>query len=508
MAKLRFLGENHINSNPLKIIAAFVAGLLTNLAFEPFGLFPVIFFTLAVLFWIWDRSNASVAAWSGFVFGLGFYGFGIHWIYNSLHDYGGAAPVLAGFMVFALVCFLAVLIAACGKLQARWQTTTIIRCLIVIPASWVVVEWMRSWLLTGFPWLYVGYSQTDNWLAGWAPFGGVFTVSFMVCVLAGVLVCLLKTQQRLNLLVLVLNVVVIGYWGSTREWTDSVLAPIDVAVIQADISVEEKWEVNRARRNFEFFVKQSEALGTPEGPDLIIWPEIALANTDKHLEKLQLWRLLMNLSPDFLIGVVEEQQQGETDVYYNSAFGITDEVQKYRKRRLVPFGEFTPMRSLLGWLDNFIEIPASDFTSYKENQSPMMLAGQPVGVSICYEDAFPQEILNMLPKSTFLINISEDAWFGEWLSPYQRLQMSRMRAMETARPVVRAANQGISAAIDHKGEISAVLPQSAGHVMAAQIRPTTGATFYVRYGDTPVIVLCVGLLILIVLRAKPSRSSA
>ena len=253
-------------------------------------------------------------------------------------------------------------------------------------------------------------------------------------------------------------------------------SPIDVAVIQADISVEEKWEVNRARRNFEFFVKQSEALGTPEGPDLIIWPEIALANTDKHLEKLQLWRLLMNLSPDFLIGVVEEQQQDETDVYYNSAFGITDDVQKYRKRRLVPFGEFTPMRSLLGWLDNFIEIPASDFSSYKENQSPMMLAGQPVGVSICYEDAFPQEILNMLPESTFLINISEDAWFGEWLSPYQRLQMSRMRAMETARPVVRAANQGISAAIDHKGEISAVLPQSAGHVMTAQIRPTTGAT--------------------------------
>ncbi len=493
-----------MKSDLLKILSAFVAGLVTNVAFEPAGIFPVAFLTLAVLFWIWSDSSARLCAWSGFAFALGFYGFGIHWIYNSLHDFGAAAPALAGFMVFALVCFLSFLVAVGGYLQARLQISMTLRCLAVIPAMWVAVEWTRSWILTGFPWLYVGYSQTDSWLAGWAPILGVLGVSFMVCMIAGVLVHSYRNGFRIDIVVLAIAVVLAGLWSKTIDWTTESHPPIDIAIVQADVDIVDKWNFHNARSNLEFFVRQTEAL---ENQDLVLWPEIAIVQTDKRLEKLQLWRLLKDLEPDVLLGVVEEQENEGTTVHYNSAYGIGDEVQKYRKRHLVPFGEFTPFRSVLGWLDNYIDIPESDFTSYDGIQSPLILAGQPAAISICYEDAFPQEFFEMLPESTYLVNLSEDAWFGDRLAPFQRLQMSRMRAMEAARPVLRAANKGISASVDHNGNVIAQLVQDEGKILKTQITPKSGSTPYVRFGNIPVLLLCAIVFLLAVARKMSARAA-
>lgn len=475
----------------------FGAGLLTNVAFEPAGVFPVAFLTLAVLIWIWSGSSARICAWSGFAFALGFYGFGIHWIYTSLHEFGAAAPALAGFMVFALACILSLLVAISGYLQARLQVSMTSRCLAVIPAIWVSVEWIRSWILTGFPWLYVGYSQTDSWLVGWAPILGVLGVSFMVCLISGVLVCSIRNGIRVDIVVLALVVTLAGFWSKTIDWTTESHPPINVAIVQADVDILDKWNFQNARSNLEFFVKQTQAL---ENQDLVLWPEIAIVHTDKRLEKLQLWRLLKDLAPDVLLGVVEEQENDDKAVHYNSAYGISDEVQKYRKRHLVPFGEFTPFRSVLGWLDNYIDIPESDFTSYEGTQNPLILAGQPAAVSICYEDAFPQEFFEMLPESTYLVNLSEDAWFGERLAPFQRLQMSRMRAMESARPVLRAANKGISASVDHKGNVIDQLVQDEGKVLKTQITPKSGSTPYVRFGNIPVLLMCAVVFVLAVVR--------
>ena len=488
----------------LKILSVFGAGLLTNVAFEPAGVFPFVFLTLAVLFWIWSESSARICAWSGFAFALGFYGFGIHWIYTSLHEFGAAAPALAGFMVFLLACILSLLVAIGGYLQARLRVSKTLRCLAVIPAIWVSVEWVRSWILTGFPWLYLGYSQTDSWLAGWAPFLGVLGVSFMVCLIAGVLVCSIRNGIRVDIVVLALVVALAGFWSKTIDWTTESHPPIRVAIVQADVDILDKWNFQNARSNLEFFVKQTQAL---EEQDLVLWPEIAIVHTDKRLEKLQLWRLLKDLEPDVLLGVVEEQEHDDKTVHYNSAYGISDEVQKYRKRHLVPFGEFTPFRSLLGWLDNYIDIPESNFTSYPGTQKPLILAGQPAAVSICYEDAFPQEFFKMLPESTYLVNISEDAWFGEMLAPFQRLQMSRMRAMESARPLVRAANKGISASVDHKGNVIAQLAQDEGKVLKTQITPKSGSTPYVRFGNLPVLLMCAIVFVLAVVRKIPVRKS-
>ncbi len=439
------------------------------------------------------------------MFALGFYGFGIHWIFTSLHDFGAAAPGLAGFMVFALACLLSFLVAVGGYLQARLQISMTLRCLAVIPAIWVTVEWVRSWILTGFPWLYIGYSQTDSWLSGWAPILGVLGVSFMVCLIAGVLVHSYRNGFRVDIVVIAIVIALAGFWSKAIEWAAESHRPIDVAIVQADVGILDKWNFQNARSNLEFFVRQTEAL---KNQDLVIWPEIAVVQTDKRLEKLQLWRLLKDLAPDVLLGLVEEQQNGDGEIYYNSAYGISDKVQKYRKRHLVPFGEFIPFRSVLGWLDNYIEIPESDFTSYDGFQSPLILAGQPAAVSICYEDAFPQEIFDMLPESTYMINLSEDAWFGDRLAPFQRLQMSRMRAMEAARPILRAANKGISASVDHRGNVIAQLTQDEGKVLKTQITPKSGSTPYIRFGDKPVLLLCALVFMLAVVRKATTRETS
>ena len=277
-------------------------------------------------------------------------------------------------------------------------------------------------------------------------------------------------------------------------------------VVQGDVSVIEKWDRNNAIRLLDYFVTESRAIADA---DLIIWPEIALSYPDTHLEKIGLWNILGEHTADFLVGTLEEEIELETTRYYNSAYGISeDDLQKYRKARLVPFGEYTPFRRWLDWLNELVSLPASDMTTYEPPQQPLLLAGQLAGVSICYEDAFPSDIIKMLPAATYLVNISEDAWFGDRLAPHQRLQMSRMRAIESARPVVRAANKGISASIDHRGQVIDQLEQSEGKVLKTTIVPTSGTTPFVRYGFIPLLILCVVLIgLTIILNRNPESQS-
>ncbi len=483
------------------LLAALAAGLLTNLAFEPFGYFIVAFFTLALLFRLWNRASATKAAWLGFLFGIGFFGVGINWIYISVHDFGFASPILAGTTVVLLATIMSLFTAISGYLQTKIHAPLIWRYLALIPAIWTLAEWTRGWLFTGFPWLYVGYSQTDTWLAGWAPLTSVLGVSLTVCTLAG-MISLLTHKIRLIPLGIAALILLIGFIGSWTDWTDESFKPINMAVVQGDVSVIEKWDRKNAIQMLDYFVTESRAV---DETDLIIWPEIALSYPDTHLEKIGLWNILGQHSSDFLVGTLEEEVELETTRYYNSAYGISENaLQKYRKARLVPFGEYTPFRRWLDWLNDLVSLPASDMTAYELPQQPLLLAGQLAGVSICYEDAFPGDIIKMLPTATYLVNISEDAWFGDRLAPHQRLQMSRMRAIETARPVVRAANKGISASIDHRGQVIDQLEQSEGKVLKTTIVPTSGTTPFVRYGFIPLLILCVVLIGLsIVLSRNP-----
>ncbi len=475
-----------------KPVAAIVAGAVANFGFLTPGIFAATLVSLVALFYLWNAATPKHCAFLGFMFGLGLYSVGISWLYVSIHDFGQATPLLAGLLVAILVCFLALFTAFVGYVQAKIRTPMLWRYLLLIPALWVLAEWCRSWIFTGFPWLYVGYSQVDVWLAGWAPLLGVLGVSFATCVIAGAVAFTILGGFRVGVLAFALLFLGVGSVSYYVNWSTPNEKPISAALIQGNITIFEKWNRNLATEHLRFYIEQSRL---SETNDLVVWPESTLPYLDNRLEKLKLWELLKIHPSDFLVGVLEIQQHDKEEIIFNSAYAISNEIQKYRKHRLVPFGEFTPFREFLGWILQFVQIPASDLSSYKEPQKPLLLAGQLAGVTICYEDVFPTEILKMLPESTFLINISEDGWFGENLAPYQRLQISRMRAIETARPVLRVANRGISASIDAKGNIIDQLNQ--GKVLETTIVPATGATPFVRAGNVPILLLCFGITMMI-----------
>ncbi len=197
---------------------------------------------------------------------------------------------------------------------------------------------------------------------------------------------------------------------------------------------------------------------------------------------------------DFLIGTVERARAGRA--YYNSVVEIGSHPGVYRKQHLVPFGEYLPLKPLFGWLLDYLQIPMSDFSAGGARQKPLQAAGERLGVSICYEDAFGEEVIRALPQATLLVNVSEDAWFGDSLAPHQRIQMARMRALETGRPMLRAANTGPSALIDDRGVVLASSPEFQPFVLRGEVQPMHGVTPYGRFGNRPVVLL-VGAITLI-----------
>lgn len=465
------------------------AGLLLPFAFSPFGLFPLAILAPALLFISWHSASPGRAALRGFLFGLGMFGVGVSWVYVSLHNYGNMPAPLAGFAVFLFVAGLSLYPALYGWLQARffsrpgWQ-----RWLLSLPALWVLFEWVRGWFLTGFPWLHLGYSHVATPLAGYATWLGVYGVSFFCALSAGLVAAGIQAPEKILKRYLPLLIVVwaAGWMARGVEWVRPVDRTLRVALVQANVPLESKWQP----RNRGAIMNTYLGLSTRVPPsDLIVWPESALPMTFDEIDSGYLGhlrRMSQVFGVDFLIGVIEREKDGR---YYNSVVSIGSQPGVYRKQHLVPFGEYPPLDPLFRWLMRSMQIPMSDFSAGPPDQPPVVAAGQKIGVSVCYEDAFGEEVIRALPAASLLVNVSEDAWFGDSIGPHQRLQMARMRALETGRPMLRADNTGLSAIIDHRGEILGLSPRFKVHTLTATIQPMQGATPYVRYGNHPVILL-------------------
>ena len=483
-------------------MAAGVAGLLLPLAFSPFDLFPLAILSPALLFMIWHGASPGRAAFRGFLFGLGMFGMGVSWVYVSLHLYGNMPAPLAGFAVFLFVAGLSLYPTLLGWLQARffpkpgpWHP------LFVLSSLWVLFEWMRGWFLTGFPWLHLGYSQVATPLAGYAPWFGVYGVSFLCALSAALLAVGVRMPDKfLKLFFPLLILVWAAGWAAGKvEWVEPLDKPLQVTLIQGNVPLESKWQPAARRVIMDRYASLS---AQAPRSDLIVWPESAIPVTRDeidpgYLENLQ--RLSRTTGTDFLIGIVERDKN--TRRYYNSVISVSPQPGTYRKQHLVPFGEYPPLDPLFRWLMRNLQIPMSDFSAGPADQLPLMAAGHKIGVSVCYEDAFGEEVIRALPQASLLVNVSEDAWFGDSIAPHQRLQMARMRALETGRPMLRAANTGPSAVIDHRGEVVARSPQFQAHALTATVRPMRGVTPYVRFGNGPVVLFLVFMLVVAVLGA-------
>jgi apolipoprotein N-acyltransferase len=467
---------------------ALVAGLLLPLAFAPFDLIPLALLAPAALFWLWREGSAARAAWRGFLFGLGLFGVGVSWVYVSLHNFGNMPVPLAAFATFLFVTILALYLALLGFVQARWfDRARWTHAVFVLPSLWVLCEWWRSWFLSGFPWLNLGYSQSQTWLAYYAPLAGVYGVSLAVAAMAGLLVACVAAPRRAPLYVGALAALWLGGLGAGQiDWAEADGAPLTATLVQANVPLREKWNPSERGRILERYRELSFAAPASQ---LIVWPEAAVPASLHQLDPeyvASLRKFAAARGTDFMIGVIEGGEHRRE--FYNSVVVIGAGAGVYRKQHLVPFGEYTPFAPFFQWLMRSFDIPMSNLSPAPGPQATLAVVGRQAGVSVCYEDAFGEELIRALPQAALLVNVSEDAWFGDSLAPHQRLQMAQLRALETARPMLRAANTGPSAAIDHRGRLLASSPQFQPYLLHAQIQPMRGATPYSRGGNWPVVV--------------------
>jgi len=474
------------------IAAALAAGALTVAGYAPLAVFPLPFLTLAGLLLLWrSAATPQAAVLAGFAFGAGLFGVGASWVYVSLHDFGMMPAPLAAIGTLAYCAILALYPAAAGWCLARLGRTPLASALIAFPAAWTLFEWLRGWVFTGVPWLALGYSQVDSPLAGFAPVIGVYGVSFVTVLCAGLLVVVTtgSLKARLTSGVALAFVFGLGQLLKQIEWTSPHGAPLEVALLQGNIPQDLKFQPDRYAMTLSVYKRLIEA----SKGQLIVLPETAIprfldAVDPGYLKAIE--RIAVERRADVLIGVPVRDPEGR---YFNSVVSVgASPSQRYDKSHLVPFGEFVPAG--FGWIVKTFAIPLSDFSSGPANPKPLALAGQLVAPNICWEDAFGEEIIRQLPEATLLVNVSNVAWFGDSLAPAQHLQISRMRALETGRAMLRATNTGMTAIIDPRGRVVARLPQFTEGILTGEVQGYVGASPYVKLGNTPIVLVCVVLL--------------
>lgn len=474
---------------------ALLAGLAFPFAFAPFELGWLAILSLAVLFSVWHGSNPRRAAIRGYLFGLGQFGFGVSWVYISMHSFGGASPWAAGLLTALFAATFALYPALAGYLVRRWGSLPSLNLLVTTPALWLLVEWFRGWFLTGFPWLQTGYSQLSTPLGKLAPIAGVYGVGSLAAFVAACLatfVCLNGANRRLW--PLAAGVLCLGLTKiALPQWSTAAGPAFSVALIQGNVAQDLKFQPDQKWRTLERYVALTQAHWDAK---VIIWPETAVPAFYQQLADTffaQLNAAAKQHGSDLLIGVPVGSSDGSAD-YYNGLVSVGATPAIYRKHHLVPFGEFLPLKPLLGFILDILQIPLSDFSAGDIHQPLLKAGGWPLLATVCYEDAFGNEGRIGLPEAAYLVNVSNDAWFGDSIAPYQHLQMARMRALETGRYMLRVTNTGITAVIGPDGKVIKQLPQFQASALTAEITPMMGATPYVRFGDGPVVVI---LLILV-----------
>ncbi|MES2407913.1 MAG: apolipoprotein N-acyltransferase [Pseudomonadota bacterium] len=471
------------------LIAALLLGAVSVFGFAPFYVFVIPLFSLAGLIWLWrHQSTAGQAILSGFLFGLGYFGSGVSWIYISLHTYGAMAWPLALLATSLFCAFLALFPAAVGGLQHYLRKAGMARWLLAVPALWMLTEWVRGWIFTGFPWLAIGYSQVPaSPLAGFAPLVGVYGVSLLLAFSATVLAL---GRMRFVLMAAILWV---GGWGLSQiHWTQPIGAPLAVSLLQGNIPQDMKWQPEKVvdtLRDYRAMVADSPG-------KLIILPETAIPVFYDQVPASYLNDLAETARAhggDVLVGIPEQLHDGR---YFNSVMSFgTAPTHTYRKFHLVPFGEYIPAKWLFGWIIDVLHIPLSDFARGDAYQVPMPVAGQHVAVNICYEDAFGEEIIHQLPRASLLVNVSNDAWFGDSVAPWQHLQISQMRALEAGRYMLRATNTGATAIINTQGRVLHELPLFTRATLNGSAQGYQGETPFVAWGNHAALLF--GALMLI-----------
>lgn len=484
------------------ILAAFV-GASTTLAFAPYQIWPIAILSPLLFILLIRQVTSKAAAFIGFMYGFGLFSCGISWVHISIDTFGGMPKAASLFLMMLLVSYLAIYPALfaglLNKLSAKDSKT---RYLIAAPALWLLTDLVRGWAFTGFPWLLLGYSQLNSPLSGLAPIGGVQMVTLAILLCAtSIAFTIVRRQPRYVLLPLTILMVSFGF--KQVEWvTPDETTRTSFALIQGNIAQEKKWLPSERWPTLMKFLDLSRANWNA---DIVIWPEAAVPALERELPSFLLnvdKAARMNESA-LITGVVTQNPTGS---YHNSVIALGDTPSgeynyqtqpRYNKYHLLPFGEFVPFADLLRPIAPFFNLPMSSFSRGEFVQNNIIAKGRHFVTALCYEIIFGEQVRQNITKQTnFILTLSNDAWFGDSIGPHQHMEIARMRALETGKPVIRATNNGVTAITDYKGKMIAQIPQFETAVLRAEVTSSKGNTPFLTLGSWPIILFLIMSLII------------
>lgn len=481
-------------------LLAMAGGALTTLALAPLDIWPLAVISIALLYFGLRELRPGQAALRSWSYGFGLFASGTSWVYVSIHDYGAASPALAGLLTLGFVAGLGLFFALPGALWARWfrRSEAPLPDALAFAALWVAQEVFRGWFLTGFPWLYAGYSQLSGPLAGLAPVGGVWLLSFVLALSAALIVNLSALRPKKPFYVAAV-ILLLAPWGAglalqDHLWTSAKDQPLKVAAIQGNVAQNLKWDPAQLNAQLALYRDLS---FSAKPVDLLIWPETAIPilkdQAQGYIGVMDRFARERNMA--LITGVpVRQPNAGGEMRYYNAITSFGEGQGTYFKQKLVPFGEYVPLQEILRGLIAFFDLPMSDFAPGPSDQPPLLAKGYRIAPYICYEVVYPDFAAQLAAQSDILLTVSNDAWFGTSIGPLQHLQMAQMRALEAGRWMIRATNNGVTVLIDPHGRVKEWLPQFEQAVLYGEVQAMQGLTPYLQWRNWPLAILCALLL--------------
>ena len=469
---------------------ALLFGALGVFSFAPFHFSPVILISIMGLFFLWFQAkNRFEATKIGLWFGFGFFGLGVSWLFSSIYIYSGVLLPIAIALTFLFILFLSLFIALSGWIVQYFKQTKRpgFTFVLLFPAGWVAGELLRSSIFGGYPFLLLGNTHIETWLAGYAPVLGVWGVSWAIAASAGLLLWIYQAKAWVTASISLSLLWAVGGLLQDIQWVQPIDQPIEIALLQGNIPQEEKWKQSMFLPTLNAYVSMTKK---HLDADVIVWPETAIPAYYGVVEKGALSSFIKDiqlLDVDVLVGAIAGDSS--SDNYYNALINLNRPDERYYKHHLVPFSEFFPFHDVFDYLSALFDIPFATFTHGDKNSPPLMLGGQLTGLSVCYEMAFGNELATQLPDAKYLITVSNDAWFAHTFEPAQQLQEVQMRALELGREIARSTNTGYTAIVDIQGHIKQQIPAYKRGVLRGEIQPYQGLTFYAEWGKTPVLFL-------------------
>lgn len=491
-----------MQNKKINFLLCFFLGFIGVFSFSPYNYWFIAIISISGLFFIIYEKNKIETIILGYIWGLGLFGHGIHWLYISLVNFSNIPNIINIFLLILLIMYLSIYPALFTFFLSYFiSNKSSISYVFCAPVIWHIVEWFRGKIFTGFPWLQFGYTQIDGPLKIIAPILGVEGITFILIIISALFVYAIFNKKLIFFIIASFFIFIPQFLQKIKWYTiknNSYL--VNVTLIQGNIDNTIQWNKKKIHDTLNIYYK----LSCPyfKKSSIIIWPESAIPdieNNQQEFIKSLDYTLLLNKT-SLITGIIYSNMQD----YYNSIIILGNKHyynyfynQRYKKHHLVPFGEFLPLRKFL-----LFNLPISNFSKGNYFQSQLKVKKYKITTAICYEIIFGKQLRDNFDNTTdFLVNISNDSWFGNSIGPWQHFQMARMRALELGRPLLRSSNNGITAVINANGEIQKLVPQFIPSTLNTDIQITTGLTPYAMFGSNLLwIIVFIFLVISIILK--------